>query len=789
MSVPAIAPGGVRDQGGGIYIVWIVGSWSLVWGLSRRSRNRTMHALHGNGPGPRGQVASREATKTELASAGFDLRLQMADAEFLHLFRRRPTSAAREVLVEAVGASHIVGDDVLCPDNKRGSPMEAAMFKFGKNSRWGSAAKPRPMVILPRHLTRVKERVANELQHNAAVEAVVVVVTVPRSTLDSCKDWDSFAAQTDRTLMNGWGDQNEVSSIVAFNLPMVCLRYPQQENAIPPNKWDESPLPVSSAVVALTVTRRAVEASHTFRKVGAFAAMQELQQKSRTGLVRVVLEVDLVQRPRALRLDLRAFGRRALTDLLKQVDGGSQLPALPLFGVTLKGDMLRGFVDLPDTIASRLLSVSGKVRGVFARPFVNGGVDQAVPSGFRADSHRVVWAKVARFSDVVFGTLQEAKVPFAGLVCPRSRGEMGVRVACGSDVSKLQRCLETTVEAKVKVRPDGERRATLRASEVPLAHLDRLHLLVARIDENLRLVSSRVIRTSRFAMVVDMEVVGPALSTAFWRLEGLGMHPVVVKKVERRAPTVAAVRVSPTAPVPAPKRPLTPGERASWASVVRASNTTPVPVAPVPISAAPSSAPAQASLLDDDVEGEVPPRTSRKSKNPNPSMKAPAPPSSNARPASGASSSSVSTRPSPPAAAATSTAGKPSRRSSTERGAITTYLTPKVAVTSPVEPAPPTPSTDATLTLLLAQLNKLTEELAAQRALTERLQQELRSSQQQYADLSLQMKTVKSKRSRSTSPTVGTSSGSEASMSSDPERDRRVAPPRRSPGRHTPPNE
>ena len=44
--------------------------------------------------------------------------------------------------------------------------------------------------------------------------------------------------------------------------------------------------------------------------------------------------------------------------------------------------MLSGFVDVPDTIASRLLSLSGKVRGVFARPFINGGVEYALPSGF-----------------------------------------------------------------------------------------------------------------------------------------------------------------------------------------------------------------------------------------------------------------------------------------------------------------------------------------------------------------------------------------------------------------------
>ena len=86
---------------------------------------------------------------------------------------------------------------------------------------------------------------------------------------------------------------------------------------------------VGSAVVALTMTRRAAAAPHTFRKVGAFPAMHELQTKSRVGPVRVVLEVDLVQRLRPIRLDLRAFGRRALANLLKQVDGGSQLPAGP----------------------------------------------------------------------------------------------------------------------------------------------------------------------------------------------------------------------------------------------------------------------------------------------------------------------------------------------------------------------------------------------------------------------------------------------------------------------------
>ena len=91
----------------------------------------------------------------------------------------------------------------------------------------------------------------------------------------------------------------------------------------------------------------------------------------------------------------------------------------------------------------------------------------------------------------------------------------------------------------MKALPDGERRVTLRASDVPLALMTKLHLVVARIDGSLRLLTSRAIRTSRFSMAV-----GPAVSGDLWRLEGLGMHPIEIK------------RVSPTSPVPVPPRPL-----------------------------------------------------------------------------------------------------------------------------------------------------------------------------------------------------------------------------------------
>ena len=89
-------------------------------------------------------------------------------------------------------------------------------------------------------------------------------------------------------------------------------------------------------------------------------------------------------------MGLRAFGRRALLDLVKQTKDGSTLPEFPIFGITQKWDMLTGFVDLPDGVASQMVMASGQVRGVFARPFVGGGAVHPFPTRFLLDSHRIV---------------------------------------------------------------------------------------------------------------------------------------------------------------------------------------------------------------------------------------------------------------------------------------------------------------------------------------------------------------------------------------------------------------
>ena len=103
---------------------------------------------------------------------------------------------------------------------------------------------------------------------------------------------------------------------------MQLQRYPAHEKKIPPPKWEEEQLSLRSAAVALAISRKSSAVQHSFQKVRSFEAIKELEAKSRDGRVHVVVGVGLVQRASGGRMDLRAFGRRALLDLLNQTKDG-----------------------------------------------------------------------------------------------------------------------------------------------------------------------------------------------------------------------------------------------------------------------------------------------------------------------------------------------------------------------------------------------------------------------------------------------------------------------------------
>ena len=265
----------------------------------------------------------------------------------------------------------------------------------------------------------------------------------------------------------------------------MMLHYPSSELVVPPSRWDEQPLPLRQAMVALTIVRQsAAPVAPTFIQMGTYKSWQEIQAADRAGVTRLCLEVDLVQRPQGGR-DSQAFARRALADLVAActlTDAPRQSKPLPprvgavppLQGLVLKKEILCGFVDLPSSLCEKLLPASGSVRGVFARPWLGSADQYPPPPGFSPTSHRVLWAKVTRYSDVLFAGLRAAQVDFAGLVCPRQRGEVGVRVPSTTNPAALYQCIQDGFGGKLKLPPAAGRRVTLRASGVPLALLDKL---------------------------------------------------------------------------------------------------------------------------------------------------------------------------------------------------------------------------------------------------------------------------------------------------------------------------
>ena len=126
---------------------------------------------------------------------GFSLSslLPLRPQELLHLYRRRLTAEERARVLTAAGASHIVGDDVLCPSIGRGGADLGNFWKIAPAFTWGNASLPTPLVAFPDHLTRLRDRVAWELEHNPVVKDIVVLLSIPRAVLDGSTSWASFA--------------------------------------------------------------------------------------------------------------------------------------------------------------------------------------------------------------------------------------------------------------------------------------------------------------------------------------------------------------------------------------------------------------------------------------------------------------------------------------------------------------------------------------------------------------------------------------------------------------------
>ena len=107
--------------------------------------------------------------------------------------------------------------------------------------------------------------------------------------------------------------------------------------------------------------------------------------------------------------------------------------------------MLTTDFELPASVGPGVLRGSGRVRGVFVRPWVDKSPEASSPE------LRIEWVTVERFSDLVFEVLTKEQIPFEGLACPYKPKKLGVRVPVqGFDLEKLDRILQEQLGAPMK---------------------------------------------------------------------------------------------------------------------------------------------------------------------------------------------------------------------------------------------------------------------------------------------------------------------------------------------------
>ena len=104
-------------------------------------------------------------------------------------------------------------------------------------------------------------------------------------------------------------------------------------------------------------------------------------------------------------------------------------------------------------------------------------------------------------------------VSLADPIFPRACDEVGVPMLRGCGYVTIRQVVEGGFASRVK---RDDRRNWPRASEMSIALMDRLHLMVARFNPDTKPVAQRIILSSRFSLVVDLDLPGPFGNLKGW---------------------------------------------------------------------------------------------------------------------------------------------------------------------------------------------------------------------------------------------------------------------------------
>ena len=227
------------------------------WFLSRRSRNKLMHALHGNGPEPQGwssvgrhgvrsSVSRRLDTRelqepqpaSRLRSAGWSLPEGISGDTPVRVYDTRfPSDWLRQLMAELGPGDplYCVGGDFI----SKPFLEDGAALRPGRLSRWIPAdSGPYQILVPPRpHLSQWVERCRQQLAVETPGTLFTVCCIVPRDACHGPLD----AGHLHRLLPQARSlleDPNLAVEAVAIGERPPVVRVPSGEMRLPPPQWE-----------------------------------------------------------------------------------------------------------------------------------------------------------------------------------------------------------------------------------------------------------------------------------------------------------------------------------------------------------------------------------------------------------------------------------------------------------------------------------------------------------------------------------------------------------------------
>lgn len=240
------------------------------WAISRRRRNKEMHAANGNGPpkrvsqAGRGQpgggwrLEARQLQEVQLASTlrstGWTLPEEVPNDSPVRVYDTRlQKSWLRDLLTELGpgGPKYYIGGDFLTkPRLDDGAALDPTRFR-----RWGPEGdEPYELVIPPRpHIAEWVSRCRKQLDIEAPDTLITLCMVVKRDLCGTALDFDALrriVPQAEPLLL----DKRVAVQAVAVGERPPLVRVPavnEDEMVLPPRRWEEAQLPRNRVLLLL----------------------------------------------------------------------------------------------------------------------------------------------------------------------------------------------------------------------------------------------------------------------------------------------------------------------------------------------------------------------------------------------------------------------------------------------------------------------------------------------------------------------------------------------------------